>query len=295
MFDLWFDMFGIALVTGSALIYYFSKSTFGIWRRKNIVYVRPTLLFGNTLPVALGSEHPIDVYQKIYDQLQGHKFGGMFQMRTPYLMIRDPQLIVSVLRKNFDCFISRGQYSDLKTNKLSNHLFFMSPSKWKIMRKKLSPAFTSGKLRHMHKQMRECAGRLMKQFDDRLMESSADHVEVREIFRDYSTDVISTCAYGVTMDCTPEFRRFGKKVFEPSLRVLFRELCLLISPNLLKIVRIADMPPKVTAFFGTVLTDVMSSRDANDIVREDLLQFLIKAKKDLVSNRGSSDKCDGNI
>lgn len=271
-------------MTCTIALYRFSVSTFGKWRKLNVPYAAgPVPLFGNFLDVALGIVHPVDFYRKIYNQLAGHRYGGLFQMRTPYLMIRDPELIGHVLIKDFSYFPDRGVHSDLSVNPLSDNLFFMDNPRWKVIRSKLSPAFTSGKLKLMYDQVKECADGLTRTIDERL---ATDGVEVRDVIGDFSTDVISTCAFGlkpnVAAGGTSAFRRYGKSLFVPSLRILLRELCLLIDPVLLKVVRLKDFPSDAVEFFHSVFRETITYREQNNVVRNDFVQVLMQARNDLV-------------
>ncbi|XP_026810291.1 probable cytochrome P450 6a13 [Rhopalosiphum maidis] len=268
--------------------YYFSVSTFKKWEKLNVPYVRPiTPLFGNFLNVVVGKYHPLELYNKIYYELAGHRYGGLFQMRTPYLMIRDPEIINDVLIKDFSTFSNRGIYSDFSVNPLSNNLFFMENPQWKTIRNKLSPAFTSGKLKIMYDQIKECSKLLMENIDKELKENN-NQIEIRDIIGKYSTDVIGTCAFGLKLnainDDESEFRKYGKLIFTPSLRALFREVCLLISPALLKVIRVKDFPTDATDFFHRAFKETIAYRLENKIVRNDLVHYLLQARNDLVLN-----------
>lgn len=283
----WSDaaMLGLALCTAA---YYFCVSTFGKWERLNVPYARPVPLFGNFLYVAMGLVHPVDFYKSVYAELAGRKYGGLFQMRTPYLMIRDPELVTNVLIKDFSHFPDRGIYSDLSINPLSDNLFFMENPRWKVMRNKLSPAFTSGKLKLMYDQIKLCSDELMKDIQKNLARTD-NVVEVKELIAKYSTDVIGTCAYGLKLNSVGDeesaFRKYGKSLFMPSLRVLLREMCLLIAPALLKIVRLKDFPSDAVEFFHSAFHDTITYREKNNVVRNDFVQVLMQARTDLVLNK----------
>lgn len=81
-------------------------------------------------------------------------------MKTPYLMIRDPELKNIMLIKDFAHFTDRGFYLDPFINFISNSLLFMNGKRWKIMQQKLSPGFTSGKLKLMYGQVNDCSKEL---------------------------------------------------------------------------------------------------------------------------------------
>lgn len=276
---------GITILT---IIYYFSISTFSQWEKLNVPYVRPIPLFGNFLSVVLGMVHPIDFYRKIYYELAGHKYGGLFQMRTSYLMIRDPEIIKNILIKDFSYFPDRGIYSDFSVNPMSNNLFFMNNPQWKVLRSKLSPAFTSGKLKVMYEKIKECGDELMTNTHMTLLKTN-NEIEVREIMGNYSTDVIGTCAFGLKLNAVSDknsaFRKYGKILFIPSIRILLRELCLMISPAFLKIVKLKDFPSEAIEFFHTAFHETISYRENNNVVRNDFVQVLMQARRDLVLNK----------
>jgi len=269
------------------IVYYFSVSTFKKWEKLNVPYIKPIPLFGNFLNVALGKEHQSEFFNKIYYELEGRKYGGLFHMRTPILMVRDPELINDVLIKDFSSFPNRGIYSDFEANQLSNHLFLMSNPQWKIMRNKLTPAFTSGKLKLMYDQIKECGEELMKNIDKEL-NKNGNEIEVRDIMGKYSTDVIGTCAFGLKLNAINDdespFRKHGKSIFTPSRRALVRELCVMINPALLKILRVKDIPTDANDFFHAAFKETMKYRLENKIVRNDIVNCLMQARNDLVLN-----------
>ncbi|XP_022162044.1 probable cytochrome P450 6a13 [Myzus persicae] len=284
--------FWINLITPLTIIvtiaYYFCVSTFKKWEKLNVPYIKPFPLFGNFLNVALGKDHPLEFYNKIYNEFEGHKYGGLFHMRTPILMVRDPELINDVLIKDFSSFPDRGIYSDFVANPLSNHLFLMQNPQWKIMRSKLSPAFTSGKLKLMYDQIKECGEELMKNIDIYL-NKNGNEIEVRDIMGKYSTDVIGTCAFGLKLNAINDdespFRKHGKSIFTPSRRALFRELCVMISPALLKVVGLKDSPSDAADFFHAAFKETITYRLENKIVRHDIVNCLMQARNDLVLNK----------
>lgn len=283
--------FIILLLILSSVVYYYSTSTFGKWKKANVPYVRPVPLFGNYLKIALCIDHPGNTYGKIYRELSGHKYGGMFQMRTPYLMIRDPALVNTILIKDFSYFPNRGIYSDVEKEPLTNHLFFMENPKWKQIRTKLSPAFTSGKLKVMFDQIMECGEEMMKNLCEQI-DNTSDIVDVRSVLANYSMDVIGTCAFGLKLnvinDDKSPFRKYGKSLFHASPWYLLRELCLMISPALLRAFNLTLFPPAASEFFHSIFRDTIMNREKNNIIRNDYVHTLMQARKELVLNENLS-------
>lgn len=74
----------------------------------------------------------------------------MFDMRTPILLLNEPEIIKRLTVKEFDHFTDHRHFVDDDLDKLfGNSLFFMKGQKWRDMRSTLSPAFTGSKMRHM--------------------------------------------------------------------------------------------------------------------------------------------------
>jgi cytochrome P450 family 6 len=269
------------------LLYIYFTWTFDKWKNLNVPYVRPIPLFGNYLNNVLCINHPADTYKLIYRKLAGHKYGGFFQMRTPYLMIRDPEMITNILNKDFSYFPNRGIYTDYSTDPMSENLFFLYYPRWKIIRNKISPAFSPGKLKQMLDQIKECSDTMMENIYKKLDDIS-NEIEVRSILARFSLDVIATCAFGLILNKNyedqSEFHMYGKTLFQPSPRILIRELCLMISPKLLKILRFPNFPPKASAFFHRIFHETISHREKNNLIRHDIVQNLIQARKELVLN-----------
>jgi cytochrome P450 family 9 len=48
-----------------------------------------------------------DFISDIYNRLKGHKYGGVYQLMNPVLLIRDPELIKMVTVKDFEHFLDR--------------------------------------------------------------------------------------------------------------------------------------------------------------------------------------------
>lgn len=285
------NFWAIFITAGTLILmsmYYFSVSNFDIWKKRNVPYIPPIPLFGNYMKVAFSVQHPVTLYRNIYQELSGHKYGGFFQMKTPYLMIRDPEIAHNILIKDFAYFVDRGIYADTTVNPLTANIFFMKGKKWKLMRSKLSSAFTSGKLKQMYKEIKSCSDQLMSNFRKSLKESN-NEIEVRDELAKYATDVIGTCVFGLRLnaisDDKSDFRVYGKKIFEPSITFILNELVKLTAPLLLKVIKVREFPKDSMLFFQQIFLDTIKYRAENNIVRNDFVQSLIQTRNEMVLNK----------
>lgn len=65
-------------------------------------------------------------YKELYDQLEPHRFAGVYTLHKPSIMIRDPELIKNILVKDFSHFNDHGFKPAVDVEPLTNHLFSMS-------------------------------------------------------------------------------------------------------------------------------------------------------------------------
>jgi len=167
----------------------------------------------------------------------------------------------------------------------------LNGDRWRTMRQKLSPGFTSGKLKDTHDQIKDCIDQLINVIDEKLI--NCDHFELRELVGNFSTDVIGMSAFGLKLDTikngNEDFRKFGKKIFQADFKQLFVQAMLLLCPKLVLTLKLKQFPEDAAEFYGSMFRDVLEFRDRNNIVRNDVTQTLIQARKDLVTNNDGDD------
>ncbi|KAF0734507.1 putative cytochrome P450 6a13 [Aphis craccivora] len=285
-----FDNF--TLVSASVavlLLYYFSTSTYDKWQKEKVPHMKPIPLFGNLAKALLGLESQYEGFDRIYRQFPDEKICGFYQMKTPYLMIRDPELIKTILIKDFAHFTDHGFYLDSSINLISNGLFFTNGQRWKIMRQKLSPGFTSSKLKLMYGQVKNCSKDLLSYISKK--SSMSDEIEIHDLFGKYATDVVGTCAFGLKLgsmsDEGSEFRKYGKQLFKPTFRQLIITMLGMISPKIPNKLKIQQLLPDVIDFFDSTFKEFITYREKNDINRNDVAQTLMQARNKFVLNNDS--------
>ncbi|XP_052870416.1 probable cytochrome P450 6a17 [Anopheles cruzii] len=118
------------------------------WADRSVAFIEPQFPYGNFK--TLGKvEHIAPITQRHYDHFKrlGVPYGGVFMLTTPLLYIFDTELIKTLLVKDFQYFPNRGVYFNERDDPLSAHMFAIEGQKWRTLRTKLSPTFTSGRIR----------------------------------------------------------------------------------------------------------------------------------------------------
>lgn len=205
----------LSIGLGLSVVFLFYKLKFSYWRRLGVPHPQPSFPCGNIDGTAVQVAFGIDKLYRNFKDAAGLPFFGFYFMHQPWAMLTDLELIKSVFIRDFRIFPERDLYSNEKEDPLSAHLSAVGFHKWRSLRPKLSPSFTSGKMRAMVPVMMEACGDMVTSLDG-TMKSGNDHeIEVKDVLGRLYTDIISRCVFGV--DCkatTDELRKIGKKAFD---------------------------------------------------------------------------------
>lgn len=167
-----------------------------------------------------------------------------------------------------------------KAEPLGEHLFALETKRWRPMRAKLSPIFTSGKLKEMFPLIVECS-KNMEPYLDKIAERGK-YIECRDLAAKFTTDVIGSCAFGIDMnsisDKDSEFRIVGKKFFTPTFKTIIRDACRQFLPELYDVIGHKLQVEGVNEFLTNLIMDTISYRKENKIVRPDFVNTLIELK-----------------
>ncbi|KAL3280424.1 hypothetical protein HHI36_017906 [Cryptolaemus montrouzieri] len=225
------------------------------------------------------ADRDMDIYQTMKKKQLKH--GGYYFVFSPFYIPMDLEVIKLILQTDFHHFVDRGMYVN-ERDPLSTHLFNLSGNKWKLLRTKLSPTFTSGKMKMMFENLVECTAALDKAMDKNL----GTTVDIKDVLGRFTTDVIVSCAFGLSCNSLEnpnnEFRKKGRALFlEKGLLEYIKYGLFFAIPNIMRFFNAKLIPPDVTDFFYGVVKDTVAYREKNDIYRKDFLHLLIQLK-----NRG---------
>jgi cytochrome P450 family 6 len=154
---LYVGAFGVCVL---ALLYEYFKLSFTYWKKRNVPYVAPTFPYGNIADALFLKKSFGRVYEELYKKLDGEKYGGVYAFTKPVFIFRDPDIVKNILVKDFTSFHDRGLFNDEDIDPLIGHLFFLSGNRWKNLRVKLTPTFTSGKMKMMFQTLVDCGHEL---------------------------------------------------------------------------------------------------------------------------------------
>lgn len=156
----------------------------------------------------------IDFYKKFKSK---GDYIGLYFLNKPVLFVLSPEFAKTVLVRDFQYFVNRGVYFNKVHDPLSANLFFIENGDWRRLRTKMTPTFTSGKMKMMFLTIFDVGDAMVKHLIGRCQGQKFNFdVEVTDLMARYNTDVIVSCAFGTQCNSLSEpesqFRAVGKKM-----------------------------------------------------------------------------------
>lgn len=234
------------------------------FKQRGIKYESPVPILGNMAPVVLRRISMPEHFQRLYHRFSDVKYFGMFNFMNPVIVVRDPDLIASITVKNFDHFCDhRGFVNGDLDPLMGRNLFALRGDEWREMRRLLSPSFTSMKMKIMYHLMRDCADA----FSD-FIANQSKHGKVfdtKDIFGRYTTDVIATCSFGISIDSmrnpNNEFYVLARDTMSSQSSFPWKLMLGMGCPTLCRIFGIRIFSEKVHRYFLDVVRETVTMRE----------------------------------
>lgn len=261
------------------IIYLNGIKNYNYWRKRGIAYVKPVPYFGTNIRATFRLLSLTQLTTEVYWKYPKEKAVGLFFETRPALLIKDPDLIKRVLVTDFIKFYPRGLnlHKDGVEPMLRN-LFFADGDLWRLLRQRMTPAFTSGKLKAMFPLITERAVKLQA----RLLTAASSHraQDARELMARYTTDFIGACGFGLDADSLNEedsaFRRLGAKIFKIGFRDTAKLILKLLFPSILKNMKLLGrVEQEIIDLFGAILKE----RNYEPSGRNDFVDLLLECQK----------------
>lgn len=150
----------LALMILFVAAYLYMTRKFNYWKNRGVLEMSPTPFLGNFMDCIILKKSPGQLLKDIYDQGKRLPYVGFYVLDKPFLLVRDHELLKNILIKDFNYFANRYATPDTKDRLGYANLFYLQNPAWKFLRTKLSPFFTSGKLKKMFELMLECSNNL---------------------------------------------------------------------------------------------------------------------------------------
>lgn len=282
----------IALVVILVTLYViFLKWRQTYWTRQGAPQLPPSLPFGNFSALATGKQSSFDFFKDLYfyGKKSGYKFLGVYSFSHPDVVVIDRDLIKTVLIKDFEYFGSHGRYNH-KNEPLTIHLFNMEGPEWRERRVKMSPLFTTGKLKGMFGILAEKSTKLSEYLGKHADQNKP--ANIKDVFARYTTDNITSVAFGIDTDSFKEeksfFRTLGDKIIVPS--VLFTLLRTILPMEIIGLLGVKVHDRQMTNTFVKTVKDIITLREESSEKRNDFMELMIQMKNHGISSGKNDEK-----
>lgn len=280
------------------------------WLRTAVPHIRGWPFVGNFGPILSMRTGVVQHFQAMYndERVRNAPVFGAHLFHNPTLFVRDPEIIRQLFVKDFALFSDRYSHSDTHDPLGNLNVLFARNPIWRRLRTRLTPFFSSGKLRQMFGLITTVGAELDRRLGAMTTKSAAvegvaeskttttAELEAKELAACYSTDVIASCAYGVQAnslaDPDSDFRRNGRKVFKFNLYRIIEVTSLFFLPELTRLFRFRLFGAETSQFIRSSIEFVMCEREKSQVKRNDLIDTLIQLRdddKDRVIAEGDGD------
>uniref|UniRef100_A0A182Q572 Cytochrome P450 n=1 Tax=Anopheles farauti TaxID=69004 RepID=A0A182Q572_9DIPT len=293
-------MFVYTLALFATVLFLGLKYVYSYWERHGVHHLKPVIPYGNLRTLAEKKESFGIAINKLYQQ-STEPLVGVYLFFRPALLIRDPHLAKRIMVSDYQSFHDRGVYCEEQRDPFSANLFALPGQRWKNLRAKLTPTFTSGQLRNMMPTLMDVGNKLLEH-----MHTLADGkrvVDMRDMASRFVLDVIASVFFGFEADCIhnsedPFVKTLTLAVRRGSFVDNFRTAGVFLCPGLLKLTGLTSLAPELINFVMDIITNQIEYREKNQTTRKDFVQLLIDLRREAAKTGEESltiEQCAANV
>ncbi|KRT84340.1 cytochrome P450, partial [Oryctes borbonicus] len=264
------------------------------WTIRGVKQRKQIYILGDNASIFFKKESFFEMMVNLYRTFPEERYIGMYQGMLPTLLVRDPEIIKQITVKEFDRFLNHRSFIPDSIEPLwSRNLIVLKDAAWRDMRSALSPSFTSNKMKIMFSLMTDCSNIYIDYF---LKQGKKINMELKGITTRFTNDVIASAAFGIKCDSINEkendFYMMGDKLISLILKRNVRFFLYSIAPRLCEILKLRLFPIKTLNFFVKIIKEAIHMRETQGIVRPDMINQLLEARKGKVCDDSSTEVID---
>lgn len=241
------------------------------------------------LSIVTIEENVAELVEKAYNSFNSSVVGFYF-LRTPGVIIRDPDLVKSVLQTNFssfrDNFLALNEKNDPILAK--NPFFTRDPDLWKERRNRISNNLFGKKLKYLAVIIEEVCIRMSVFVERKIQENGGFYeCELKKLSTQCTGEIVANAAFaieGQSFEDNPDplsFTEISKTLLEPSLINGLKQAILFFLPSIANFFSMAFLDKKTDEYLRQNIKAILEKRKQTGEAPNDYLQFSVESSSDL--------------
>ncbi|XP_015431466.1 PREDICTED: cytochrome P450 6k1-like [Dufourea novaeangliae] len=271
------------------IFYLYTRYNHTYWKRLGIPSLRTHWFYGNLEDGILFRKSPSVVVGELHLEAPESDVLGIYILQKPFLLVRNPELIKQILVKDFNVFPDRFFTAESRSDKIgSSNLFTIKNPEWRQLRTKITPVFTSGKMKKLFYLIIETADTMKNYLHDEFSDGTKTKTMLmKDVTMKYTTNIISSVAFGV---CVNSFDTNNNEFFrraQKGLRQTFfggLQLSIMFFFPYISSFMGKKILGSATDYLRKVFWDSMDNREITKTKRGDLIDSLIELKNNKQEN-----------
>lgn len=150
-------------------------------------------------------------------------------------------------------------------------------------------------MRQMFELVSSVGQQAAKTINEQIKKGGESSFEFKDLARKFTVDVIATCAFGIEVNSFDnpknDFLRIAAKVANfGSIMTTIKFIGYLAMPKLMQTFKIKFFDQETSDFFSEAITETMKVRETKGIIRHDMINLLIQAKKGNLSHEKEKEE-----
>lgn len=268
------QLFLLGLIIILTLIYYTGKHNENYWKKRGVKFYDKNKLMGPFWEFLTQDRALFQILHDLYKMYPDEPAIGFGAFTTPSLYVKDKTNVQYVMQS--PSFIDRGisyNHGDL----LADNMVFMSGIRWKLMRQKMTPLFTSSKLKNMYYIMDKSA----QDFVEYLRKNEGKSNITFDTLTTFCCAAICGAVFGIHTESTFDspFMEIGRGGFKATWWSNIRFSILNVSPWLFKELNLRLFKLEYEKFFIGAMKKIFREREKEGIKRHDFVDLCLSIQK----------------
>ncbi|XP_021957567.1 cytochrome P450 9e2 [Folsomia candida] len=231
----------------------------------------------------------VEMLQESYDQMREAQapVAGNFDMGCINYFVTDSDMLKHILVKDFDHFVNRRSIKVPSTDILvTKMLIFQNDEKWKGLRSKLSPTFTTGKIKRLFSLFNDSSKKLVQYVNERMAESTDGEIDLGDGYSKFTMDTIASAVCGMNSQAFDQiepsiFEMMGKKLqLTFTAKTFFKFFVMILLPKFSQRIGMTMFDKDMHQFFAGAIKSSIKERNQTGQKGNDFIQLMLEVRED---------------